>query len=154
MKISDLSRNEIIDLVEKYDNINQILKVLNVNSNGSGAYKTFRDHCELLNVDLPKFQRGKKFNLTKKIPIKNILVEHSTYKNIARLKIRLIKENIFEYKCNECGNEGEWNGKNLKLQLDHINGIRDDHRKENLRFLCPNCHSQTETFAGKNTIKK
>ena len=38
----------------------------------------------------------------------------------------------------------------LTLQLDHINGINNDNRKENLRFLCPNCHSQTNTFAGKN----
>ena len=40
--------------------------------------------------------------------------------------------------------------KKLSLQLDHINGINNDHRIENLRFLCPNCHSQTETYAGKN----
>ena len=38
----------------------------------------------------------------------------------------------------------------LTLQLDHINGINNDNRKENLRFLCPNCHSQTDTFAGRN----
>jgi hypothetical protein len=46
---------------------------------------------------------------------------------------------------------GEWNGQPLKLQLDHINGINDDNRLENLRFICPNCHSQTITYAGKNT---
>lgn len=49
-----------------------------------------------------------------------------------------------------CGNIGEWQGQKLVLQLDHINGKNNDHRIENLRFLCPNCHSITETYAGKN----
>jgi len=56
---------------------------------------------------------------------------------------------IFEYKCKECGLK-EWKGKELTLELDHINGHRFDHRIENLRWLCPNCHSQTDTFRGKN----
>ena len=58
-----------------------------------------------------------------------------------------------EYKCSgkDCCNKGEWLGKPLVLQLDHINGVRDDHRLENLRFLCPNCHSQTDTYGGKNS---
>ena len=79
-----------------------------------------------------------------------ILVENSTYANISRLKIRLINEGRLEYKCACCGNIGEWQGQKLTLQLDHINGKNNDHRIENLRFLCPNCHSITETYAGKN----
>ena len=80
----------------------------------------------------------------------DILVENSTYLNRTALKERIIKEKILEYKCAICGNEGTWNGSPLTLQLDHINGINNDHRIENLRFLCPNCHSQTETFSGRN----
>lgn len=55
-----------------------------------------------------------------------------------------------EYKCAFCGNTGEWLGQKLTLQLDHINGKNNDYRIENLRFLCPNCHSITPTYAGKN----
>ena len=82
--------------------------------------------------------------------MEDILIENSPYHNIYRLKLRLLKEHLLEYKCGICGNKGEWNGFPLTLQLDHINGIHTDHRLENLRFLCPNCHSQTETFSGKN----
>ena len=66
------------------------------------------------------------------------------------IRKRIIKYNIKPYICEICGNTGEWNGKKLILQIDHINGTHSDNRIENLRFLCPNCHSQTDTFAGKN----
>jgi DNA-directed RNA polymerase subunit RPC12/RpoP len=50
------------------------------------------------------------------------------------------------YNCEECGQDGEHNGKSLTLQLDHIDGNSDDSSLRNLRLLCPNCHTQTETF--------
>lgn len=67
------------------------------------------------------------------------------------LRSRVLSTNIIEYKCEECGNIGFSNNKPLVLQLDHINGVNDDNRLENLRFLCPNCHSQQDTSFGKNS---
>lgn len=69
------------------------------------------------------------------------------------IKGRLLKAGLLENKCQECG-LSEWRGKRLSIHIDHINGIRNDHRLENLRMLCPNCHSQTETFAGRNTRQR
>ena len=92
--------------------------------------------------------------VNKFIPLSEILVENSTYTNIARLKVRLLREGLLAAKCygEDCGLT-EWKGKPISLQLDHINGDKLDHRIENLRLLCPNCHSQTDSFAGKNKRK-
>ena len=70
------------------------------------------------------------------------------------IRDRVLKYNLLPYVCASCGNTGEWLGKQLTLQIDHINGDHNDNRLENLRFLCPNCHAQTETFAGKNVKVK
>lgn len=87
--------------------------------------------------------------MSKKASLKDILVENSMYKNTHRIKLKLINEGIFKEKCVSCGIGNEWNGEKLSLQLDHKNGVNNDHRIENLRLLCPNCHSQTKTYAGK-----
>jgi len=62
----------------------------------------------------------------------------------------LLNNNIIEYRCAICGCNGNWQGHKLSLELDHINGINNDNRIENLRFLCPNCHAITETYGSKN----
>lgn len=67
---------------------------------------------------------------------------------------KLLIEDGLDYKCEECNNSGFHNEKPLTLQLDHKNGNSSDNRKENLRLLCPNCHSQTETYCGKGNTGK
>ena len=74
--------------------------------------------------------------------------KHPQYPTI-KLKKRLLKEKIFENKCAECGLE-QWNGQDIQMHLDHIDGNCHNHSLENLRMLCPNCHSQTDTYCGKN----
>ncbi len=58
---------------------------------------------------------------------------------------RAMIESGIEFKCCMCNNPGLWRGKHLRLENDHRNGNWLDDRRENLRFMCPNCHSQTET---------
>jgi len=65
----------------------------------------------------------------------------------------LLVKGIKEHKCEGCGIT-EWNGKKITMELDHISGNNRDNRLENLRFLCPNCHSQTDTWRGRNKVSQ
>lgn len=82
-----------------------------------------------------------------------VFTEDSSYPR-HRLKDRIIQQELLDHSCQECGLGHVWNGKSIVLQLDHINGVNNDHRLENLRFLCPNCHTQQDTYAAKNIKKK
>lgn len=73
----------------------------------------------------------------------------SAPKGRTNIKRRLLEAGLLENRCQECGLNA-WLGESLTVQIDHINGIHDDYRLENLRMLCPNCHSQTETYGRRN----
>lgn len=60
------------------------------------------------------------------------------------------RHNILEYKCQTCGCNGNWQNGIISLEIDHINGINNDNRIENLHYLCPNCHALTDTYRGRN----
>lgn len=83
------------------------------------------------------------------ISLSEILVEDSRYTSSKDLKRRLFKAGLKQRRCENCLNT-EWMGSAIPLHLDHVNGIRNDNRIENLRVLCPNCHSLTPTWGGKN----
>jgi hypothetical protein len=70
--------------------------------------------------------------------------EYQTFK----LKGKLLAEGVKQNKCEICGIT-EWNSKALNMQLDHIDGDPHNHLLRNLRMVCPNCHSQTDTYCGK-----
>jgi 5-methylcytosine-specific restriction endonuclease McrA len=83
-----------------------------------------------------------------RIPLADLLnVERDSQRG--HVKSRLITAGLLQPRCAECGIT-TWRGKPLSLELDHINGDKHDNRLENLRLLCPNCHSQTVTYAGRN----
>lgn len=83
-------------------------------------------------------------------PLGRILSESKSRVSIKR---RLLEAGILKNACDECG-ISEWRGRPLSIQLDHRNGIATDHRLENLRMLCPNCHSQTSTFGARNRKRR
>jgi Zn finger protein HypA/HybF involved in hydrogenase expression len=93
--------------------------------------------------DRMNWAKGKTFT-----PDENVFKENSFYSN-EMVKQRIVKQDLLEYKCVKCGIDS-WQGESIVLDLDHINGVNTDNRLSNLRFLCPNCHSQTDTYKGRN----
>ena len=114
-------------------------------------FNTFARRAKKLGVYKPN-PSGKgleKPKSTGKIPTDEILEGKHPYYQTNKLRLRLLKEGVKEPKCEVCGIT-EWNGNPISFELDHRDGNRTNHRLENLRIICPNCHSQTETYRGKN----
>ena len=139
--------SEIIEICEKSQSMAQAASILGIHFNTLkrralelGVYKTNPS--------------GKGLKKPKGIGKGGILLleilegKHPQYQT-NKLRKRLISENIKDEKCEVCGII-DWNGLSVSFELDHINGVRTDHRLENLRIICPNCHSQTETYRAKN----
>jgi hypothetical protein len=147
---------EFTHIVKTSYSVAQVLKRLGLVPIG-GNYKTVKRKVKLLNLSISHFTgqghlRGKTHNWAKKKPLEEILVKNSDYNNTSALRRRLFRENVFEQRCYNCG-LSEWLGEPISLELEHKNGNSFDNRIENLTILCPNCHSQTETFRGRNKDK-
>lgn len=148
-----LSANEFKDLVARSKTLADILIYLNLRAVG-GNYKTIKQRIEEENIDVSHIRLGLGSNKGRPStnvgpPLNEVMVENSDYSR-GSLKWRLIDGGILKEECKECGASPIWNNKKLVMVLDHINGVSDDHRLENLRLLCPNCNSQTDTFCRKH----
>lgn len=123
-------------------------------STGHGNRKTMIRYITKYGLDISHFDAG--YERTRKeahsrLNLDQVLVENSTYANIQSLKKQLFKFGLKTKMCEECGQGEEWRGKRISLHLDHVNGNNKDHRIENLRILCPNCHAATDTYCNKNS---
>jgi hypothetical protein len=94
-------------------------------------------------------KRGAVHSRSTKKPLEILLQS----KHRSSIKRRLLNEGILKNECCRCG-ISEWQGKPLSIQIDHINGVNDDYRLENLRMLCANCHSLTDTYGRRNVGKR
>lgn len=152
--IKQKSKEELQELVNNSITYAEVLRSLGYHEKGGRPYKNLKERLAELEIDTSHFKgRAHGTSKTQKYELSEILVKDSTYTNIRSLKNRLINEGLKENKCECCG-ISEWMGKPLSIQLHHINGINNDHRLENIQFLCPNCHSQTDNYAGRNIYKE
>lgn len=87
------------------------------------------------------------------MPLDEVLVENSAYSR-NKLKQRLYLEGLKERRCEMCGQDENWRGRTMSLILDHINGVPDDNRLENLRIVCPNCAATLDTHCGRKNRRE
>lgn len=136
------------DIVNSSDTLAEVLKRMGVTGKGRN-YKSIHQRCNSENIDISRFKENYgKGRLRPHKELSELLVENSTSSR-GNVKRRLIREGVLSEKCVKCGLGTSWKGEPLVLVLDHINGVDNDNRLENLRLLCPNCNSQTMTFAGR-----
>lgn len=152
--IRNLSKEQLQNVLSSTGSLGETISKLGLAVCGA-HYKSLSNRITEEGLDISHFST-KRFTLHAQAftthKLEDMLTENSTFSR-GNIKKRLLRAGVLVYKCSCCGNDGTWQNKKLTLQLDHINGIRDDNRLENLRLLCPNCHSQTHTYAGRSKPK-
>jgi 5-methylcytosine-specific restriction endonuclease McrA len=143
----------IKEILKTSHSLAQVLKALNLQPEG-GNYRTLKRFIKENDLDVSHLtgkgwntgSRSKICNPAK--PLIDILKKNTRYPS-HKLKQRLIKDGFKEHKCENC-NLTHWLDNLIPIELDHIDGDHDNNELSNLRILCPNCHSLTPTYRGKN----
>lgn len=139
------------EAIEISSSLSEVIRYLGL-CHSSTTYKTIKNRIQSLNINLDHWPKHKReFKASKDID--DIISNKVSYTHTHNLKNKLLKQGLLINKCSVCGIDS-WMNKSISLQLDHINGIKLDNSLENLRLLCPNCHSQTTNYSGKKNKGK
>lgn len=144
--ISETDLETLKQYVAESCSMRELQRKLGYSENGAVS-STIRKYCASKGISLDHFTEVSK-NQIKRTP-ENTFIENSSATQ-ATLRRLYKKGEYTPYVCSICDQEPFWNGKELTLTLDHINGNNKDDRLENLRWVCPNCDRQLDTFGSKN----
>lgn len=141
------TKEELSDAVQKSVSYAETLRRLGIPTRGNNA-ETLKHKIEQWGIDTSHFTGHSKVNNKSKRKLEDYLnnivsIQSSKLYNI------LIKEGIKREKCEFCGISNIWNGKLLRMQLHHIDGNSKNNNLENIKVVCPNCHSQTTNYKNK-----
>jgi hypothetical protein len=145
------TRDEAAAAVRRSKSLSQALRELGLRPAG-GNHRTFRRHLVEWGISTEHFDPAAcqaRAGRGRAVSLESILVEHSTFAR-GHLKERLYAAGVKSPRCELCGQGPRWCGREMALVLDHINGIADDNRIENLRIVCPNCAATLDTHCGRN----
>jgi hypothetical protein len=132
---------------------NDVLRHFGLRTAG-GNYRLLRRWLDTWGISVDHFTLDRAAPKRERTPLAAILVEGSSYSR-GHLKQRLYDEGIKQRMCERCGQGETWRGRPMSLILDHINGVADDNRLENLQIVCPNCAATLDTHCGRqNRIRE
>ncbi len=156
MKKRSWTEKQLEDAVKSSLSLRQVLKILNLRPTG-GNYDQLKKYIQELKLSTAHFKgmawnKGIKGLARKSIPLEKILIQGSNFQSF-KLKNRLIRAKIKPGHCENCGWVEVTEDGHIPLELHHINGNRHDNRLENLKILCPNCHSLTPFHRGRGQKK-
>ena len=149
-KNRNYSLEEFQQICNESESVREVVQKLGYAPNGGGTATRIKRDIENNNIDISHFTgQAHTKNIGKyKTPIEDYLTNKVKITS-HKLRLRLLKEGIFEYKCACCGNS-EWLGQPIPLELHHKDGNKDNNNLDNLELRCPNCHYFTETYKTKN----
>lgn len=145
-RIDNLSEEDLRQIVNDSISMREVCRKLGYTNNGK-SQDIVKSRLDKYNITTDHFTGTAKQKIQR--DESNIFIENSTATQ-ATLRRWYLKNNYTPYQCSICGLGPVWNNKELTLTLDHINGNNHDDRLENLRWVCPNCDRQLDTFGSKN----
>lgn len=153
-KIYTISDEKFKEIIKENYSYSDCLRAIGLGTTGGHSTDVLKRRIKELNCSTEHFyQKNSTGWIPHKLSLEDVFAKDSCTNSSHTVRKIILRHNLLPYKCAYCGIT-EWAGKPISLQLHHENGIKTDNRLKNLKFLCPNCHAQTDNYGSKNTKNK